>query len=307
MQDLQIKELDLAKIMPNSSNMHNPEQGGSKIVVIGKPGTGKCLGVDTPILLHDLRVKKVQDILIGDRLLGDDGRDRFVRTICTGYDMLYRVIPIGGGKSYVCNGEHVLVLREINPVFQDQPSIVESTCEKLYECQKKWNKKFGGYSIFIKNDTFPIVIEKVGKGDYYGFEIDGNGRFCLGDGTVTHNTTLITRLLYEKSNIFPTAFVMSGTEDSNGHYSKIMPSTFVHNKYDEEKVNQFITRQKIAKKHLPVPWSVLLLDDCTDDPRIFNKPQFQGLYKNGRHWKMLFFLSLQMSNFAGKSKNPPVL
>lgn len=109
----------------------------------------------------------------------------------------------------------------------------------------------------------------------------------------TGKTTLITRILYEKRNIFPSAFVMSGTEDSNGHYGKIIPSTFVHNKYEERKVEDFVTRQKISKKHLVNPWSVLLLDDCTDDPKIFNKPIFQGLYKNGRHWKMLFILSLQ--------------
>lgn len=31
-------------------------------------------------------------------------------------------------------------------------------------------------------------IEDAGYGDYYGFEIDGNRRFLLGDFTVTHNT-----------------------------------------------------------------------------------------------------------------------
>ena len=86
---------------------------------------------------------------------------------------------------------------------------------------------------------------------------------------------------------------MSGTEDSNHHYGKIIPSSFVHNKYDENKIENFVTRQKMAKKYLPNAWSVLLLDDCTDDPKIFNKPIFQGLYKNGRHWKLLFLLSLQ--------------
>ena len=34
------------------------------------------------------------------------------------------------------------------------------------------------------------VIHK-GKGDYYGFTLDGNNRFLLGDFTVTHNTSLI--------------------------------------------------------------------------------------------------------------------
>jgi len=109
----------------------------------------------------------------------------------------------------------------------------------------------------------------------------------------TGKTTLISSLLYEKSHIFPTGLIFSGTEDSNHHYSQIFPSTFVYNKYDKERLKDYIKRQKIAKEHLENPWSVLLLDDCTDDPKIFNDPLFQGIFKNGRHWKMWFILSLQ--------------
>jgi len=36
-----------------------------------------------------------------------------------------------------------------------------------------------------------IHLEPLGEGDYYGFEIDGNHRFLLGDFTVTHNTSSI--------------------------------------------------------------------------------------------------------------------
>jgi hypothetical protein len=106
-------------------------------------------------------------------------------------------------------------------------------------------------------------------------------------------TMLITSLLYAKKHIFPIGMAVSGTEDSNGHYSRIFPKTFVYNKLDEKRIETFIERQKLAKKYMENPWSVLLLDDCTDDPRLFNQPLFQGLYKNGRHWKMWFILSLQ--------------
>lgn len=37
-------------------------------------------------------------------------------------------------------------------------------------------------------DVYPFVIEYKGQGQYCGFELDGNGRFLLGDFTVTHNT-----------------------------------------------------------------------------------------------------------------------
>ena len=109
----------------------------------------------------------------------------------------------------------------------------------------------------------------------------------------TGKTTLITNLLYHKKHIYPVGLVVSGTEDSNGHYSKLFPSSFVYNKVENDTIDNFIKRQKLSKKYLKNPWSVLLLDDCTDDPKIFNDPLYQGLFKNGRHWKMLFILSLQ--------------
>jgi hypothetical protein len=139
-------------------------------------------------------------------------------------------------------------------------------------------------------------VTNVGEGEYYGFMLDGNHRFVLGSFDVVRNTgksTLVSSLLYEKSHIFSSGVVMSGTEDSNHHYSKIFPESFVYGKLDKPKIEDFIKRQKIAKQHLPNPWSVLLLDDCTDDPKLFNDPMFQGIFKNGRHWKMWFILSLQ--------------
>jgi hypothetical protein len=43
--------------------------------------------------------------------------------------------------------------------------------------------------------TTPVRIQAIGEGDYYGFEIDGNRRFVLGDFTVTHNTTLAIHVM----------------------------------------------------------------------------------------------------------------
>ena len=86
---------------------------------------------------------------------------------------------------------------------------------------------------------------------------------------------------------------MSGTEDSNHSYRRILPSLFVYNEYSEDKIKDFIKRQKLARQHLPNPWSVLLIDDCTDDPKVFKTKIQQGLYKLGRHWKCWYLLSLQ--------------
>ena len=140
----------------------------------------------------------------------------------------------------------------------------------------------------LNTDIIPPSTDKMNDPNQGGSKIVVIGKPGTG------KTTLITSLLYEKKHIFPIGMVMSGTEDSNGHYRQLFPSTFVYNKLHEDKIEDFIKRQKIAKNHIPQnPWGLLLLDDCTDDPKLFNKPLFQGLYKNGRHWKMMFILSLQ--------------
>jgi len=109
----------------------------------------------------------------------------------------------------------------------------------------------------------------------------------------TGKSTVIKSILYAKKHIFPVGLFMSGTEDSNHFYSKFIPDLFIYNDYDEGKLQDFVRRQKIAKHHLPNPWAILLLDDCTDDKRIFNQLIQQNLYKKGRHYKMLYLLSLQ--------------
>lgn len=54
---------------------------------------------------------------------------------------------------------------------------------KVARKQSDDNKKHHG-------STYLIKAEPIGEGDYFGFMIDGNGRFLLEDFTVTHNTTM---------------------------------------------------------------------------------------------------------------------
>lgn len=43
-----------------------------------------------------------------------------------------------------------------------------------------------------------ITVEPIGEGDYFGFEIDGDHLFMLGDFTVTHNTFCIAKLVEQR-------------------------------------------------------------------------------------------------------------
>jgi hypothetical protein len=151
-----------------------------------------------------------------------------------------------------------------------------------------------GYDNIVTLNVNELNLEQINPNTHNFMDKNQGGSKIVVIGKPgTGKTTLITDLLYHKKHIFPVGMIFSGTEDSNGHYSKMFPPSFVYSKLHLDKLDDYIKRQKLAKQHLKNPWSILLLDDCTDDPRVFNNPLFQGLFKNGRHWKMLFILSLQ--------------
>jgi hypothetical protein len=107
-------------------------------------------------------------------------------------------------------------------------------------------------------------------------------------------STLIKSLFYNKSQIIPVGVAMSGTESETGFYKEFLPNAYIHDEYDPDVLSNYIIRQKAAREYIPInPWSMLIVDDCMDDPSVFNKPPQPGLFKNGRHWKTLYIVSLQ--------------
>jgi serine/threonine protein kinase len=74
------------------------------------PWSGKCLARDTPVLLHDGRLVPVQDVRVGDSLMGDDATPRTVLSLARGAEPMAR-IDLRGGGGFTCNVSHVLALK----------------------------------------------------------------------------------------------------------------------------------------------------------------------------------------------------
>lgn len=75
--------------------------------------TAGCLGKNTPILMYDGSIKPVQDIRVGDKVMGVDSTPRNVLSISTGIDKLYKIKPIKG-DSWICNSQHLLTVYDQN-------------------------------------------------------------------------------------------------------------------------------------------------------------------------------------------------
>lgn len=402
---LRIKELDPDIIAPSTANMNKPDQGGSKIALVGRPG---CFAEGTLVLMYDGTTKPVEDVQLGDRLMGDDSTSRLVVNLCRGKEDMYKIVPMDGGKPIVVNESHILLLKKGDDIIEvEVREYLKKTAEgrlldyKWYRTAVEFARKpvsvdpylvgmwiggvfseyfiktasrvpkdiminssevrrafltglidhrstdmsfypkelladiefvanslgfvispgtkllRGDFESLYKKDSVsrsrksrydvrvpsseevletPFDIEYEGEDDFYGFTLDGNHRFLLSDFSVVRNSgksSAIAALLYAKKHIFPVGMVMSGTEDTTGFFKRIFPSLFVYNSYEEEKVRNFIERQKIAKEHLDNPWAILLVDDCTENKKIFNAEIQHELFKLGRHYKLLYLLSTQ--------------
>ncbi len=266
--------------------------GGGAILEV-PCGRGKCLAKDTEILMYDGTIRMVQDVKVGDYLMGDDCTPRRVLTLARGRETMYKVRDVLWGTSYVVNESHILSLKRANsgeivdisvrdyllksdrslfgyrvPIDYIEHNIKDplipaieagdtvatliqygsmnsipvnyivsspeyrrdflfgfvSSCGIVtnHECssgiifklnthQVIWKQiafmaRSIGYGVSESGDTliidthpvtdmYPIEIEQLAEDDYYGFEIDGNRRFMLGDCTVTHNTVMALKII----------------------------------------------------------------------------------------------------------------
>lgn len=87
----------------------NTKLGGGGLLEI-PCGRGKCLGKNTPVMLYNGIIKNVQDIKVGDLLMGDDSTPRKVLSLARGREKMYKIKSYGN-ESYIVNESHILSLK----------------------------------------------------------------------------------------------------------------------------------------------------------------------------------------------------
>ena len=146
-------------------------------------------------------------------------------------------------------------------------------------------KKFDMKSISFKsNENKGPVIVLIGKRD-------------------TGKSFLVRDLLYYQQDI-PIGIVISGTEEGNGFYAKMVPKLFIHNEYNTAIIENILKRQrtvlKQVKKEIETykrsnidPRAFVILDDCLYDNTWARDKLMRLLFMNGRHWKVMLVITMQ--------------
>lgn len=121
-----------------------------------------CHGKDSMIPLFDATLKKVQDIEIGDRLIGDDGTPRIVLQLVRGIDDLYEITPLKG-HSFIVNKGHILSLYRTpdgKTIRTSMPGIDEISVEDYISASKNFKRNHklrkGNGAFFDNKENLPL-------------------------------------------------------------------------------------------------------------------------------------------------------
>ena len=121
----------------------------------------------------------------------------------------------------------------------------------------------------------------------------------------TGKSFLVKDLLYHHRHI-PIGTVISGTEGANKFYGYMIPSLFIHEQYTPSIISNTLKRQKMVIKKMGKekamygktnidPYAFLILDDCLYDQSWIKDKNVRSLFMNGRHYKILFILTMQFA------------
>ena len=146
-------------------------------------------------------------------------------------------------------------------------------------------KKFDMKSISFKpNDSKGPVIFLLGRRD-------------------TGKSFLVRDLLYYHQDI-PIGTVISGTEEGNGFYGKMVPKLFIHNEYNTAIIENILKRQRSVLKQIKKemetykksnidPRTFVIMDDCLYDNTWSRDKIMRLFFLNGRHWKVILIVTMQ--------------
>jgi hypothetical protein len=120
----------------------------------------------------------------------------------------------------------------------------------------------------------------------------------------TGKSTLVRDLLYHHQDM-PLGTVISGTEESNSFYGKMIPPLFIHGEFSPIILANFCKRQKLmmmriqkeisdgVQKSRIDPRSFMILDDCMYDDSWTHDKNIRYLFMNGRWLKVFFLITMQ--------------
>lgn len=260
---------------------------------------GKCLGKDTEILMYDGKIKKVQNVEVGDLLMGDDSTPRKVLTLARGREQMYN-ISSKKGDSYICNESHILSLKSSTNHSKKikKGDIIDISVKEFLELPKCFHGKGGvllGYKVPINFEKKDVEFDPYLLGYWLG---DGCSRHT---GISTQESSVIKYLV----DCFKTKHT-----DLYLQYTGLQYDYRINSLKKKNSFNNFLKNNNLLlNKHIPFNYKcnskdiqLSLLAGIIDSDGYFNKNCIEIVQKNERLLDDIVFLCRSLGFACYKKK-----
>lgn len=136
---------------------------GTLNVIAARPSLGKCLGKGTKVVMSDGTLKVVEDLVVGDQLLGPDSKPRNILSLARGKEQMYWVRQ-KDGIGYRVNESHILSLKDTSSSSHEK--IVNISIRDYLTLSRHDRSNLKGYKVSI---DLPKVETPLDPYDY-GYE-----------------------------------------------------------------------------------------------------------------------------------------
>ena len=169
-----LKELGNSKLIgvdTGFKNLNDKTSGfgkGDLVIIAARPAMGKCLGKGTKVVMFDGTLKRVEDIKVGDLLMGDDSTPRRVLSLARGREQMYWVRQ-NRGIDYRVNESHILSLkRSRNTKKHKHGDILDIELREYLSKSDKFKSNYKGYKVSIDFQEQKLPIEPYFLGIWLG-------------------------------------------------------------------------------------------------------------------------------------------
>ncbi len=189
---------------------------GDLVIVAARPSMGKCLGRGTKVFMYDGSLKKVEDVKVGDLLMGDDSTPRRVLSIARGREMMYWVKQ-KRGIDYRVNESHILSLkRSRNEGGHKHGDVLNISVKEYIKKSDKFKSNYKGYKVAVDFPEKDVPIDPYFLGVWLGDGRQSDVRIATEDSEVVEFLECyaaklgLTLKLYESAGKCPMYAITNG-------------------------------------------------------------------------------------------------
>lgn len=159
------------------SNLYSVAIGKNESAAVGKKAieidfeeAGKCFAKGTRFVMFDGSIKNVEDIIVGDILMGPDSKPRTVLVTKQGRDEMFKITP-GNGESHVVNSKHPIrtIYRKAYGNIVREELITAPDYIKMIQEHPRWRECYALEKTGVEFEHKDVLIDPYIFGLWIGY------------------------------------------------------------------------------------------------------------------------------------------